>query len=165
LDNFPEVRQKHFEERIAQLKAWLQENVVVPETPVEVCISEIQFDWEQMSGSFAVSLDDQKLEDRFTVSMQITGRVAFTPPMFCSPLGVPASYPAVRLCEKTESAIQRALERVFPRVRAYGWHKDIDLVIDAYTCFSSRIIDIVDFDQKRRFLQEAERVIRERIWH
>jgi hypothetical protein len=156
-------REKYFEQRLAEVKAWLNENVLVPEAPIEISISEIQFDWQKMYGNFSVSLDERKLKDRFSVSMQITGRVAFTPPMFTSPLGVPASYAAVKLCERTESAIQRVLERVFPRVRAYGWHKDIDLIIDAYTPFARRILDQDEFDQKRLMIERGDLVASEKV--
>ena len=156
-------REKYFEQRLAEIRTWLDENVLVPETPMEISISEIQFEWKKMYGTFSVSLDDCKLKDRFSVSMQITGRVAFTPPMFTSPLGVPASYAAVKLSEKTELAIQRALERVFPTVRAYGWHKDIDLIIDAYTPFDRRIIDQGVFEQRRLMIEKGNTVASEKV--
>lgn len=163
MDSQPRNRDEFFEQRLAEVRAWLHENVLVPETPLEVSISEIRFDWQKMYGSFSVSLDGRKLVERFSVSMQITGRVAFAPPMFTSPLGVPASYAAVDLCERTESAIQRALERVFPGIRAYGWHKDINLIIDACTPFERRILDQAEFDQKLLVIQEGNFVASERV--
>ena len=44
--------------------------------------------------------------------------------MFCSPLGAPASYPAVELTDETRSEIQVALESVLPRMKALGVDRD-----------------------------------------
>lgn len=87
---------------------------------------------------------------------EITGRMKYSPPMFHSPLGVPASFAAVRLDEKTDAAVKHALESIFPRVRAYGWHKDIDVIIDAMTPFMARIIDIVEFEKCRRTIEAGD---------
>jgi hypothetical protein len=76
----------------------------------------------------------------------------FSPPMFHSPLGAPASYAAIDLDERTNKAILRALEQVFPRVRAFGWHKDLDLIIDGFSPFEERVIDQLDFEKMRMAL-------------
>lgn len=143
------------QERHAQLRAWLRENVVVPKTPAEISVSDIEFDWNRMTGAFALALDGEKLEERFYLGIEITGRVRHYAPMFHSPLGVPASYAAVELDELTDAAIQRALDSIFPKVRAYGWHKDIDVIIDATTPFKDRIIDQDEFDAKRQAIESG----------
>ena len=147
------MTRESLQERVAQVRAWLKENVIVPDTPSQISISDVEFDWRTMSGSFSLSLDGKKLEDRFYVGVEITGRVKYGPPMFHSPLGVPASYAAVELDDKTDAAVQEALESIFPRVRAYGWHKDIDVIIDAMTPFEERVVDKVEFDAKRQAIE------------
>lgn len=145
-----------FQERVAQVRAWLKENVIAPDTPSQISISDVEFDWRTMSGSFSLALDGKKLEDRFYVGIEITGRVKYGPPMFHSPLGVPASYAAVELDEKTDAAVQEALESIFPRVRAYGWHKDIDVIIDAMTPFEERVVDKVEFEKGRKIIEAGD---------
>jgi hypothetical protein len=143
-------------DRVAQVRAWLKENVIVPDTPSQISISDVEFDWRTMSGSFSLALDGERLEDRFYVGIEITGLVKYGPPMFHSPLGVPASYAAVELNDKTGAAVQEALESIFPRVRAYGWHKDIDLIIDAMTPFEERVIDSVEFENRRKIIEAGD---------
>ncbi len=142
-------------DRVAKVRAWLNENVLVPELPRTVTVSDIEFDWKKMSGTFVVALDGNRIEDHFRVWIGITGKPQFCPPMFVSPLGAPASYAAVDLDQETDKAIQVALEQVFPKVRAFGWHKDIDLVIDAMTPFTVRIHDQADFDAKRQAIESG----------
>jgi hypothetical protein len=141
------------QERHAKLTAWLKENVVVPKIPAEISVFDIEFDWGRLSRQFSLALDGETLEDRFHLLMEITGRVIYHPPMFCSPMGVPASYAAVKLDVKIDQAIQRALDSRFSKVRTYGWHEDIDLIIDATTPFKDRIIDQDEFDAKRQLIE------------
>lgn len=141
------------------VRAWLKENVLWPRTPSEISISEVEFDWDRLTGSFALSLDGQRLEERFDISIEITGRVKCNPPMFHSPLGAPASYAAVHLDQKTEAAVLRALGLLFPRLRAFGLHKDIGLIVDGLTPMDRRIIDRTDFEEKRKRIESGDTVI------
>jgi hypothetical protein len=150
------MTRESLQERVAQVRAWLSENVVVPKTPAEISVSDIEFDWKRMSGAFTLALDGKKLEERFYLGIEITGRVRHYAPMFHSPMGVPASYAAVELDSKTDAAVQEALESIFPRVRAYGWHKDIDVIIDAMTSFKDRIIDKVEFEKRRKIIEAGD---------
>lgn len=144
----PNYSKSHLE----RVREWLSENVVTPATPRQVTVSDIRFDWKRLSGSFLVALDNLVFQERFSVWMEITGKPTFSPPMFHSPLGAPASYAAIDLDERTSKAILRALEQVFPRVRAFGWHKDLDLIIDGFSPFEERIIDLSEFERMREAL-------------
>jgi hypothetical protein len=150
-------------EHLQEVRQWLRENVRNPDTPNEIEISDVRFDWSRMSGSFTLSLDGSPVLDRFSVWVEITGRVTFAPPMFVSPLGAPASYAAVNLTQRTEEGILQALQEIFPKVRPYGWHKDIDLIIDATTPFQRRILDQADFDAKKSKLERESITVRRRL--
>lgn len=155
--------EKSIEERRREVAAWLDENVVSPPRPTEVSIADIEFDWERGSGSFKLSLDGRPIEDRFTLTIGINGKVDFGCPMFISPLGVPASYAAVRLDEDTRNAIERALERTFPEYFAYGRHKGRRRYVDAYTPLMRRIKDQEQYQQRRAAIESAGFVISETV--
>jgi hypothetical protein len=153
--------EKSIEERRREVATWLDENVVAPPRPIQVSIADIEFDWERGSGSFMLSLDSRPLEDRFSLTIGINGKVDFGCPMFISPLGVPASYAAVRLDEDTRHAIERALERTFPEYFAYGRHKGRRRYVDAYTPLMRRIKDQEQYQQRRAAIDSAGFVISE----
>ncbi len=140
---------------LEQVREWLAKNVVVPPTPKQVTVSSIRFDWKRLSGTFVLALDNLVFQEPFDVRMDITGRPTFTPPMFTSPLGAPASYAAVQMNQKTENAVIAALVQAFPKVRAYGLHKDLDLIIDGFSPVEERIIDPVEFKKKCAALPKA----------
>lgn len=141
--------------KLAEVHAWLAKNVVAPETPKTVTVSRIRFDWKKRSGTFKLSLDNLVFQEDFDLGIEITGRPTFYVPMFHSPLGVPASYAAIELDQKTEAAVRTALMQVFPRLRAYGLHKDLDLIIDAMSPFEEQIIDQAEFKEKCAALPKA----------
>ena len=138
---------------------WLDENVIVPPQPKTVSVSNIQFDWTSLSGKLSVSLDGVMLADQFRVSVEIDGRARVRPPMFHSPLGVPASYAAINLDDKTEASIQRLIENIFPKMRAFGWHKDISCMVDCWTAPAVRIIDLADFEKKKQEIERSDLVV------
>ena len=152
------TRPDHSKSHLERVREWLKENVVTPATPHQVTVSDIRFDWKRLRGSFVVALDNLVFQKRFSVWMEITGKPTFSPPMFHSPLGAPASYAAIDLDEKTNKAILKALEQVFPRVRAFGWHKDLDLIIDGFSPFEERIIDPPEFERMRAALAKPDLV-------
>ncbi|MEI6320075.1 MAG: hypothetical protein WCS09_16280 [Pseudomonadota bacterium] len=151
------------DEHLQRVRHWLSENVQNPETPNAIEISDVFFDWNNLRGSFKLSLDDIPLADRFEIGIEITGRITIAAPMFVSPLGAPASYAAVNLSKRTEAAIYDALQDVFPKIRPFGWNKDIDLIIDSTTPFKKRIIDQSDFDAKKLRLERQAITLRRRL--
>lgn len=72
-----------------EVARWLDANVVSYPTPRAVTLSDFEVDWDQMSGRFYVSLDGQRIEDPFRLSLEQNGWVQFHQPMFTSPLGAP----------------------------------------------------------------------------
>jgi hypothetical protein len=138
--------------RLELVRVWLEDNVVCPPTPKEITVHSIEFDWNSLSGTFRLVLDDCEIAEPFKVGMDLSGRVQFTPPMFWSPLGAPASYAAVELDEVTVAAVMRALASVFPRLRGYGIYPDLGLEIYGDNPLGDRIIDFKEFGLKSALL-------------
>ena len=149
--------------RLELVRVWLEENVFCPPTPKEITIHRIEFDWDRLSGTFRLALDNCEIAEPFEVHIDIAGRVKYLPPMFYSPLGAPASYAAVELDEITATAVTRALERVFPRLRGYGIYPDLGLEIYGDNPLEDRIIDQVQFLRMKAKLDSKKSLIRERV--
>ena len=66
--------------------------------------------------------------------------------MFHSPLGAPASYPAVEFTDETRRAIDDALRATLPRLRGYGLVRDGGKEIGPFTPLADRIVDIEQFE-------------------
>jgi len=150
------------DDRKAQLLRWLKENVLTPPRPSRICITEVQMDWLQMRGSFSLTLDDVRLEDRFTLCYEMNGRIGFAPPVFHSPLCLPISFNAVELDQKTEEAIQRALDRVFPVIRGFGRHKK-GKIVDLNSSLKSRVIDRASFETQRALIDAGDIYLHELV--
>lgn len=130
---------------LAEVAAWLDENVRVLPTPREVTLSAFEIDWNTLAGSFAVALDDETLPDRFRFDMEITGWLKFRTPMFHSPLGAPASYAAYELTSETRNAIEEALRGVLPRLHGCGLVRATGQHITQSTPLDARIVDRAEF--------------------
>ena len=138
---------------LEKVHGWLALNVLVPPKPKKVPLLEITFDWNSGRGSFVLKLDEQVVKDPFRIHLEMNGQMAFTPPLYISPLGAPASYAAIKLDEATEQAIKRALSRVFPKFLAYGRHEGRDAYIDALTPLGDRVVDHEEFVEKRTAIE------------
>ncbi len=139
--------------RLELVKVWLEDNVFCPPTPKEIAIYDVNFDWENLSGTFRLLLDNLAIAKPFDVSIDIAGKVRYVPPMFHSPLGAPASYAAVHLDSATSAATLRALESAFPRIRGYGLYEALGLEIWSDSSLEDRIIDSDEFKKKSAALQ------------
>lgn len=135
--------------RLELVRVWLEDNVFCPPTPKEITIYDINFDWENLSGTFRLSLDNLSIAQPFDVSIDIAGQVKYVPPMFFSPLGAPASYAAVDLDSPTTAATERALKLIFPRIRGYGLYESLGLEIYGDSPLEDRIIDLERFETQR----------------
>ena len=86
---------KTVEDHIKAVAAWLDENVETPSTPRVLTIHDIQINrLDEPRGSFTARLDGTEFPG-CTFMTQQNGHFGFCPPMYCSPLGAPASYAAV----------------------------------------------------------------------
>ncbi len=140
-----ERTQKHVE----QVRQWLKENVKEYPTPKKVTLYSFEIDWSDLSGSFRLLLDDNELPEKLTFGIDQSGKPAFYPPMFHSPLGAPASYHAINLTESTSNAILRALRKTIPRVMAFGIYRETGKEIFSHTPMQDRILDKEEFELYR----------------
>ena len=67
------------------------------------------------------------------------GEIRFTPPLYGSPLGAPATYGAIDLPLAIEKAINRGLASVIPRLKPYGIDRAAGVHIDARTPLAGRL--------------------------
>lgn len=149
--------------RLELVKVWLEDNVFCPPTPKEIIVHSINFDWDTLDGTFRLALDNCEIAEPFEVHIDIAGRVQWTPPMFCSPLGAPATYAAVELDSATSAAVTRALERCFPRLRGYGIYPDLGLEIYSDNPLKDRIIDSQLFEKMRKQYASKQFKLHEQI--
>ena len=125
--------------RLKELQRWLKETVVSPSNPKEICLSEFEFDEHEMCGSFCLTLDEIKLSERFDFAIEIDGKYGIYPPMFTSPLGVPASYAAIEINDETKMYIKKMIDDFFPEMRPFGIQKESKKLITSDTPMSSRV--------------------------
>jgi hypothetical protein len=134
------------------LTHWLKENVVRLDDPDLVNVSDFRVNWERMAGDFMVTYEGNALPERFPITLELNGRVGYFVPMFHSPCGVPASYATVEFSAAVNQEISNRLDRIFPKFRAVGRHKDLPFDITAHTPISERIIDKAEFELCKRNL-------------
>ena len=94
-------------EKIEKLRNWLRGSVVSPSTPKVITLSNFEFDFNEFKGSFSLKLDSDVMKERFRFGIEIDGRYEISPPFHISPLGVPASYPAIELTEEMNERIEK----------------------------------------------------------
>ncbi len=136
-------------QHIERVREWLDENVRVYPTPREATLSAFEFDWNSLAGSFQVSLDRDVLPERLRFGLEISGWLYFYLPLFISPLGAPASYPAVEFTEETRRAITEGLHATLPRMLGYGIVRENGKEIGALTPLSERIVDRARFESAK----------------
>ena len=105
--------------RNEMLQEWLNENVQVFPTPKKIKLSNFEVDWDHLSGSFNLTLDDVFIKERMNFSPEASGKPTLYYPMYHSPLGVPCSYSLIRITWETEFCILKQLKMLLPRT---GYH-------------------------------------------
>ncbi len=125
------------------LARWLKANVKRFPTPKVVTLSDFDIDVDDFTGTFKVSLDEQVIDDEFSFEIEGNGSPNLYSPIFHSPLGVPASFPAVQLTTDTENAIESALAHLLPRLRPLGLNKATGEEIDMTTPLVVRVLEPV----------------------
>lgn len=142
-------------EHVKQVSRWLDENVMSYPTPRAVTLSDFEVDWGEMCGWFCLTMDGRRVPDRFRLSLAQNGWMQFHPPMFCSPLGAPASYSAVDLTDETKMVIGEALKSVFPRLKPMGLDVATGRLIGQRTPIPERIFLLEGFVEARRVLSKV----------
>jgi hypothetical protein len=110
-------------EHIKEVTQWLDENVQVFATPGQVTLARFEIDPDKYQGRFEVQLDGVAIHERFRFSLGNHGHPDVHLPMFHSPLGAPASYTAVELCDATRAAIVHLLARTLPSMKPLGYNR------------------------------------------
>ena len=128
-------------EHVKQVHEWVEKNMQRFSMPTFLVIDDIEFDSARFGGSFSLQLDDVKMEDKFDFSIGIDGKYHHSVPMFVSPLGAPASFPAIELSVETGKAITQALNQMLPKMLAFGLHPVSKQFINSCTPISERILD------------------------
>ncbi len=111
--------------------AWVDENTTHLEPERTVAIRNIEFDWDTLRGECDVEFDGVACTHRLRLGYGITAGIGYQFPKFHSPLGAPASYGACTLSPEASEALARAIDSVFPKIRAYGRQKDTGQIINA----------------------------------
>lgn len=143
------------EERIELVSRWLSENTKFFATPTEIVLSDFEIDKVRYSGRFSVSLDGVTIKRRFAFGLDHNGKPRVYTPTFHSPLGAPASYPAVVLTEETLSKIAELLGSTLPIMKAIGLDKETgEWVLNTTHDVPERIIDRQVYDQKMAVASE-----------
>lgn len=148
--------------RYEEFLEWKKQNIPSPPQPSRITVSEIAFSWPDMQGEFTLSLDGVALEDRFSLSYQMNGRVEFFPPLIHSPLGLPITVVAAELDPKTSAAVQRAIDRIFPVIRAFGRHKG-GKIVGYNSSLKSRVINRAEFEAMQAAIDSGEMVVDEMV--
>ncbi|WP_445781412.1 hypothetical protein [Shewanella sp.] len=109
---------------------WLDENQIHLDQPNSVTVKDIVVETEN-HASFTLILDDKPYPERFECD---TSLVEFDPlrlPIYCSPLGAPASYPVYDLTTATYCAVNNALRQANKLLNKAGVNvSDIAVTVD-----------------------------------
>jgi len=143
---------QNIDDHVEAVMRWLDDHVLVFDTPHELTIFDVQADSETYKGSFRLKLDEvildsTKLEDPFTFSLGQNGKPSWYIPMFYSPLGAPASYGAIKLSDETERAIQQQLDRLLPRMRPLGLDHERGILLTYDASLEDRMLDANDYQR------------------
>lgn len=109
---------------------WLDENQIHLDQPNSVTVKDFVVETEN-HASFTLILDDKPYPERFECD---TSLVEFDPlrlPIYCSPLGAPASYPVYDLTTATYCAVNNALRQANKLLNKAGVNvSDIAVTVD-----------------------------------
>ena len=109
---------------------WLDENQIHLDQPNSVTVKDFVVETEN-HASFTLILDDKPYPERFECD---TSLVEFDPlrlPIYCSPMGAPASYPVYDLTTATYCAVNNALRQANKLLSKAGVNvSDIAVTVD-----------------------------------
>ena len=109
---------------------WLVENQIHLDQPNSVTVKDFVVETED-HACFTLVLDDKPYPERFECD---TSLVEFDPlrlPIYCSPLGAPASYPVYDLTTATYCAVNNALRQANKALNKAGVNvSDIAVTVD-----------------------------------
>lgn len=133
-------------DHIQAVREWLQKNVRVYPTPSTIALRHIRLDRKQLRGEALLLIDDKLPGEELTLWMSESGRLTFSPPLFHSPLGAPATYAAIELSKNTEQAIAAAVQGLLPKLLPLGINPKTKDWITTSTPLHERIADLLEFN-------------------
>lgn len=143
---------QNIDDHVEAVMRWLEDHVLIFDTPRQLTIFDVQADSLNYQGSFRLKLDEvildtTRLEDPFIFTLGQNGKPTWYSPMFHSPLGAPASYAAITLTDETERAIQRQLEQLLPRMRPLGLDRETGILLAYGASLEDRLLDAIEYDR------------------
>lgn len=145
---------------INEIRAWLDENVMKYPDPDRVTLYGFIINWEDFSGRFKIKLDQVELPFEFKFSPEASGKPTLFLPMLHSPLGIPASYPAISMTDKTRGAIERALKELIPRIHAFGINQLTGKEVTSNSPISERVLDVQQLELVKSTILGKEHVFK-----
>ena len=130
---------KRLERENNRRQKWLEENIEVIPDPKKVTLYDFAVEWEQWSGTFMLKCDDKPCSREFYFQDNGASSFMVQVPMHISPLGMPASFAAVELSDKTMDAIVQALEVSFPKLTPHGLNRETGTEITVFTPLEDRL--------------------------
>lgn len=133
-------------EHIQAVREWLQKNVRAYSTPSTITLRQIRLDRKELRGEALLLIGDALPGEELTLWMSESGRLTFSPPLFHSPLGAPATYGAIELTKNTEQAVAAAVQGLLPRLLPLGINPKTKEWVTTSTPLPERITDASEFN-------------------
>ena len=133
-------------DHIQAVMEWLEKNVRVYPTPSRISIRQIRLDSNTLRGQALLFVGDELTGEELTLRMGDAGWLTFTPPLFHSPLGAPATYGAIELTDKTTQAVSAAIQGLLPRLLPFGINPKTQEWVTASTPLRERISDAAELN-------------------
>ena len=109
---------------------WLDENQIHLDQPNSVTVKDFVVETED-HASFTLILDDKPYPERFECYTSLGEFDPLRLPIYCSPLGAPASYPVYDLTTATYCAVNNALRQANKALNKAGVNvSDIAVTVD-----------------------------------
>ncbi len=131
---------------IQAVRDWLQKNVRVYPTPSKITLRQIKLDRKELRGEALLLIGDALPGEELALWMSETGWLTFSPPLFHSPLGAPATYGAIELSKNTEQAVAVAVQGLLPRLLPLGINPKTRVWVTTSTPLDERIADAAEFN-------------------
>jgi len=133
-------------DHIQAVMEWLEKNVRVYPTPSRISIRQIRLDSNTLRGEALLFVGDALPGEALTLRMGDAGWLTFTPPLFHSPLGAPATYGAIELTDNTTQAVSVAIRGLLPRLLPFGINPKTQEWVTASTPLRERIINAAELN-------------------
>jgi hypothetical protein len=133
-------------DHIQAVREWLQKNVRMYPTPSKITLRQIRLDRKELRGKALLLIDDALPGEELALWMSESGRLTFSPPLFHSPLGAPATYIAIELTANTKQAVTAAVQGLLPKLLPLGINPKTKEWVTTSTPLHDRIVDMADFE-------------------